>query len=116
MHGVGVDILHNGEKYEGEFVHSKRHGRGTYTWVNGNKYEGQFQHGRIHGRGIFTVANGDVYDCTFVNEQRSGLGTCRRPLAPLEYQFWRNGAVLASTNLLEIAMLVAVVAASLYLM
>jgi hypothetical protein len=106
----------NGEVYEGEFRQGKRHGRGTYTWSDGRTYNGEFCDGIIQGHGRYTVGNGDVYSCTFVDELRTGLGTCTRPYAPVEYQLWRKGVVYASTNLLELVVLGAVIAVSILLM
>ena len=32
--------MDDGVRYEGDFVHGKASGRGTYTWPTGGRYEG----------------------------------------------------------------------------
>lgn len=41
----------NGERFEGDWVHGKRHGQGTYTYADGSVYTGQWDNDRIHGKG-----------------------------------------------------------------
>ena len=41
----------NGERFEGDWVHGKRHGQGTYTYADGSVYTGQWDNDRIHGTG-----------------------------------------------------------------
>ena len=52
MHGYGTYTYANGNKYEGEWIASKRHGKGTMLYKDRSKYEGYFEKGHYHGRGI----------------------------------------------------------------
>ncbi|MFN9908956.1 MAG: hypothetical protein ACK56F_23010 [bacterium] len=31
-------------------------------WLNGDRYEGEFLNGKIHGKGVFTPISGDSYN------------------------------------------------------
>lgn len=44
-------VYANGERFEGDWVHGKRHGKGTYTYADGSVYTGQWDNDRIHGNG-----------------------------------------------------------------
>ena len=43
-----------GDKYEGDFVDGKRHGKGVNTWANRAKYDGDWKDDKRHGKGVFT--------------------------------------------------------------
>jgi len=64
----GVRNYENGDKYEGEFVNGKIHGKGTYTYANGDKYEGEFVDGKFTGRGTFTCSNGKQFTGNLENK------------------------------------------------
>ena len=64
----------NGDKYTGELLDGKKHGRGTYTWSNDSKYEGDWSNDKIQGYGIFTWSDGSKYEGDFLNEKRHGQG------------------------------------------
>ena len=38
------------------------HGKGTYIWEEGKRYEGEFLHGKKHGDGTFYLNNELVYE------------------------------------------------------
>jgi len=50
----------NGDKYEGNWLNSKKNGRGdffgikigVYKYSNGNKYKGEYKDNMKHGKGI----------------------------------------------------------------
>lgn len=75
MHGYGVLLVHNDDKYTGEFANNLIHGMGIYEYsaytnihgdaVEGARYEGQYVRGRKEGRGIYHMRNGDVYSGMF---------------------------------------------------
>jgi L1 cell adhesion molecule like protein len=46
MHGFGVYIYANKERYEGEFSDDKKEGFGVYNWNDGRKYEGWWHSGK----------------------------------------------------------------------
>jgi len=37
------------------------HGYGTHEWSNGDRFEGDWRHSLRHGKGSDVFANGDVY-------------------------------------------------------
>ncbi len=49
----------DGDRYEGDFIDGKKHGRGIYTFPNGNRFEGDYLDDKRHGQGIMTYANKD---------------------------------------------------------
>lgn len=66
-----------GETYEGEFVHGRKHGRGTERSYTGDRYDGSFVDGYYHGQGVCSYANGDVYDGEWVHGKWLGQGELR---------------------------------------
>lgn len=53
------------EKYEGEWIDGKMHGRGIYYYADGTIYDGTWSEGKMHGKGIFIYPNGNKYDGEF---------------------------------------------------
>lgn len=43
-------------RYEGEWLHGKKEGKGTITLPDGSKYRGQWKDGQITGTGVFTLS------------------------------------------------------------
>ena len=65
--GNQVLNLDNGDKYKGDVVDGKKHGKGRYTFANGNKYEGSYKDDKMNGKGRFTFkAEGNEYEGDFV--------------------------------------------------
>ena len=64
----------NGDKYEGDFVDDKKHGKGVYVYANGDKYEGDWLDGKKHGKGVITFADGNKYEGDFVDGKFHGKG------------------------------------------
>ena len=52
------------------------HGNGVYLWVNGDKYEGQFIDGKKHGIGNIKYSAGEEYTGEFKNDKPHGSGEC----------------------------------------
>ncbi len=69
----GTRTIANGDKYEGEFLNGKFHGKGTYTYANGDKYEGEFLNGKFTGKGTFTCSNGKPFTGTLENKEPLAL-------------------------------------------
>lgn len=44
-------MYNNGDKYEGEFLNSKKNGQGKYTFKNGTEYIGEFKEDCFDGNG-----------------------------------------------------------------
>ena len=75
MHGRGTYTRTNGEKYMGDFKDNVNHGQGTYTNINGEKYVGEFKDGKYHGQGTITFAVGDKYVGEHKDGKMHGQGT-----------------------------------------
>lgn len=73
----------NGDRYEGEFLYGRRHGKGTYTFKKGDRYTGQFKDDGIEGSGVYVWTNGDEYTGEFTAGRADGYGRYR----------YRNGDV-----------------------
>lgn len=78
-HGRGVQVLSNGDRYEGEFVDGARTGHGVFVWNDssdwaGDRYDGDFLNGARTGRGIYEWASGWRYEGDFVDAAMHGKG------------------------------------------
>uniref|UniRef100_A0A7S1KRF7 Uncharacterized protein n=1 Tax=Percolomonas cosmopolitus TaxID=63605 RepID=A0A7S1KRF7_9EUKA len=78
--GCKMKWIDTGDRYEGEFVHGKRHGQGTMEWPNqAERYTGQWHEGLPHGQGSLYFFNVQVGSCNyyegdFKNGARDGKG------------------------------------------
>ena len=75
LHGQGVTVAMNGDRYEGAFSNGRREGRGLLTSTSGGRYEGEFVEGKFSGSGVLVLPSGDRYEGNFVDGRRSGRGT-----------------------------------------
>jgi len=75
--GVGMVVLVNGEKYEGEFHTGKKQGVGLQFWSNGDLYLGQWRSDKMSGHGCYMYGSGVQYYGEFVGGQRHGGGRLR---------------------------------------
>lgn len=66
-----------GERYEGEFVQGRKHGKGIAKTRDGDCYDGFFVDGYYHGKGTCAYANGDVYDGDWVHGKWQGHAELR---------------------------------------
>ena len=53
MHGQGMYIWANGDKYVGEYRNGKKHGQGTLTYEIGDKYIGEYKKNLMNGQGMY---------------------------------------------------------------
>ena len=97
VNGKGILINNKGDKYVGDFVDSRKHGKGELTTKNikyigdfnnnkmdgkgkikflseGHEYEGQFYNNQINGYGIFKWNNGDTYKGEMQDGKMHGKG------------------------------------------
>jgi hypothetical protein len=74
MTGVGECHYHSGNVYEGEFAQGKKHGKGCFIWANGNRYEGEYENGNMHGQGTYTWSNGNMYTGDWLDNEITGRG------------------------------------------
>ena len=86
QNGKGVyKYKDSGDKYDGEWLDSRKHGQGVYIWKNGDKYDGEWFDGRQNGYGILinkkpkkTETNRFyqyIYEGEWLNGRRHGEGT-----------------------------------------
>ncbi|RYH19600.1 hypothetical protein EON65_25840 [archaeon] len=43
--GYGLSLFKGGNRHEGLYAGDKMHGRGVFVWTNGDKYSGHFEQG-----------------------------------------------------------------------
>ena len=81
LNGKGIFINNKGDKYVGDFVDSRKHGKGELTTKN-IKYIGDFNNNKMDGKGkIKFLAEGHEYEGQFYNNQINGYGSFK----------WNNG-------------------------
>jgi hypothetical protein len=106
VNGKGIFLTVKGNKYVGDFVNNKLHGKGKLTtkhiqysgefknnkmdgkgkmiFNNGHQYEGEFRDNEINGKGKFTWQNGDVYEGMMLRGKMNGYG---------KYTYAANGQI-----------------------
>eukprot|EP00746_Dinoflagellata_sp_MGD_P074512 gnl/MRDRNA2_/MRDRNA2_30088_c0_seq2.p1 gnl/MRDRNA2_/MRDRNA2_30088_c0~~gnl/MRDRNA2_/MRDRNA2_30088_c0_seq2.p1 ORF type:complete len:180 (-),score=22.26 gnl/MRDRNA2_/MRDRNA2_30088_c0_seq2:69-608(-) len=72
QHGRGTMLLRSGNRYEGDFRHGEMHGEGTLVFKTGNRYEGQFFQGHMHGLGVMRFKDGTSYEGEFCHDRMVG--------------------------------------------
>lgn len=75
INGFGTAVYASGDRYTGEFKHSRRHGKGILYASSGNKYMGDWIEDIQQGDGKMMFRNGDIYNGQFKSDQMSGTGT-----------------------------------------
>jgi hypothetical protein len=83
LHGKGK-LTTKSVQYSGEFKNNKMDGMGKILFNNGHKYEGEFRDNEIYGKGKFTWQNGDVYEGIMANGKMNGYG---------KYTYASNGQI-----------------------
>ena len=84
MHGRGVNVWANGNRYEGDYSDEKMNGSGVFVWASGNRYEGDYRDDKPHGSGKYTRADGETYTgywedgCFKQGDRWMVVGTSRR--------------------------------------
>ena len=77
--------------YEGEWVDTKKHGKGVETWPNGYIYTGEFKNSLWSGQGILTFPDGSTYDGEWANGFMNGQGTFTWADGKQKTGIWKNG-------------------------
>ena len=92
-HGLGRQFYKDGNiKYEGQFRNGGKEGNGIYYFRNGNRFEGEFRNNLMNGRGTYFYANGDVFVGDFVNDKRNGKGVMVYSDGSQEISYFKNDA------------------------
>lgn len=75
-HGHGTEKFANGDLFIGNYQNGKPGGFGEYHWSNGNSYKGFFKNGLRHGKGVWRKDFGksDTYNGEWVNDKKVGYG------------------------------------------
>ena len=74
MTGKGIYLWSNKQRYEGDFVNGIKHGKGIYIWPDGFEYNGEYVNGIREGRGIYKWKDGRVFEGMFKNGKPDGKG------------------------------------------
>ena len=75
QNGFGTYTWLDGDKYVGDWIDGKFHGKGTYTMSDGDKYVGDWIDDKKTGQGTYTWSNGDEYVGDWIDSKRNGQGT-----------------------------------------
>jgi hypothetical protein len=74
FHGKGIYISYTGAKYEGDFILGKYHGYGVINFPDGSKHSGEWKSGNRHGKGTLLHKDGTRFDGQWANDIRNGKG------------------------------------------
>ena len=70
----GVQTFDNGDVYTGEFLGSKKHGKGVLKTLSNRTYDGGWENDVPHGYGISTFPNGKIYTGEYKKGRPFGKG------------------------------------------
>jgi len=83
--GTFVEDYGEDAKYEGEFLHGQRHGKGTYKF-RGETYEGEWKWDQRHGFGTFTQKDGTQLRGNWEGGKPHGFMTVIDPKGTILYE------------------------------
>jgi hypothetical protein len=85
-------LIEEYEVYTAQQRYNERpvNGFGTIVDVSGNKYEGDFVDSKKHGKGKVTAPNGDIFVGEFIEDMRHGLGMFKTVAGKYFYQSWHR--------------------------
>ena len=95
MHGRGIFTSTQGYTYTGEFRQGKPNGLGKLVYDNGDQYEGSFLDDMLHGQGKYSYANGDWYQGEFQNDLPHGHGTYILANGSFHLGTWEKGSLVS---------------------
>lgn len=64
---------------------------GLYVWKDGEKYNGEWLDGKFHGKGVKTLPDGTTYEGDWVEGRPNGIGMCKYPDNAKYTGSWING-------------------------
>eukprot|EP01040_Poterioochromonas_malhamensis_P007229 gene7229-7802_t len=85
MEGSGTYLYADDTTYVGHFHNNRPHGNGESRFKHGQHYVGEYENGTFDGRGVYTTPEGIKYEGEFMNGMRSGKGKLQFP-SGLEYE------------------------------
>ena len=86
-HGKGTMHYANGYIYTGDWIGDMANGEGIFTWPNGDRYEGHFIDDQRHGSGSYQFANGDLYTGDWAQDKKEGFGVSTLDTGKYEGEF-----------------------------
>eukprot|EP00959_Pyramimonas_sp_CCMP1952_P179497 3752761-Pyramimonas_sp.AAC.1 len=92
MQGHGKMTRPDGSWYEGSWMKSLKHGRGTEVLDGGDKYVGSYVNGVRCGQGKYenVSTDGSVYEGTWANDAYHGKGTELRLDGSKYFGCWKD--------------------------
>jgi uncharacterized protein YceK len=86
------------DKYVGNYVEGKMHGKGKHTWVSsGNVYEGDWVDNKRHGYGkALLAASGSIYEGDWVDGDMHGYGIKWKADGQIQNGIWKNHKFISS--------------------
>lgn len=90
-HGRGFSLSASGKRYEGAWADGVYGGHGICTWSSGARYEGAWTDGLRHGDGTYLWSHGHRYEGTWAAGTRHGCGTYTWPDGTSYRGQWADG-------------------------
>ena len=98
FHGKGIYISYTGAKYEGDFRLGIHDGYGVINFPDGSKHSGEWKNGNRHGRGTLLLKDGTRFEGQWTNDIRNGKGVFYYPNGKIENVEYRDGIEINDTN------------------
>ena len=89
--GIGKLVYTYKTTYEGEWVNTKKQGKGVETWPNGYIYKGEFKNSEWSGQGTLTFPDGSTYIGEWSKGFMNGQGTFTWADGTQKSGIWKNG-------------------------
>ncbi|KAM9028757.1 histone-lysine N-methyltransferase SETD7 isoform 5-T6 [Ara ararauna] len=71
-HGFCTVTYSSTDRFEGNFVHGEKNGRGKFFFFDGSTLEGYYVDDALQGQGIYTYEDGVVLHGTYVDGELNG--------------------------------------------
>ncbi|XP_036170548.1 histone-lysine N-methyltransferase SETD7 isoform X1 [Myotis myotis] len=72
-HGFCTVTYSSTDRFEGNFVHGEKNGRGKFFFFDGSTLEGYYVDDALQGQGVYTYEDGGVLQGTYVDGELNGL-------------------------------------------
>jgi len=104
MHGKGLYIFSNGKRYKGDWYEGDMHGKGLMKYTNGY-YQGEWVHDKREGIGTFlwteSELKDDIYAGEWKNDQKDGKGIYKHHNGHIFLSFWKENNINGEWQLLK---------------
>uniref|UniRef100_A0A8C6EUI2 Histone-lysine N-methyltransferase SETD7 n=1 Tax=Marmota marmota marmota TaxID=9994 RepID=A0A8C6EUI2_MARMA len=71
-HGFCTVTYSSTDRFEGNFVHGEKNGRGKFFFFDGSTLEGYYVDDALQGQGVYTYEDGGVLQGTYVDGELNG--------------------------------------------